>query len=271
MRRTVLIVFALVVVAGAGIVWFTVRKGIESPPDCTVAAVDSSGSVFDLTPEQAGNAATIAAVGLRLGMPDHAVTVAVATALQESKLTNLSSGDRDSAGLFQQRPSQGWGTYAQVTDPVYAATAFYDHLRNLPNWRQLSVTQAAQEVQHSAAPDAYAQWESEARAVAVALVGQTPADLTCHDLTIAAPSTDLATLATAEWGTPTVTGQHDTARGWAISSWLVAHATQLGVDRVSFAGRTWTAASGAWANDTTATDSLTLHQVPASTTTSARG
>lgn len=264
MRRAVLIAFGVVVVVGLGIAWFAIRK-VTPSPGCTVAAVDSPGASFDLSPEQAGNAATIAAVGLRLGMPDHAVTVAVATALQESKLVNLSSGDRDSAGLFQQRPSQGWGTYAQVTDPVYASTAFYEHLRRLPDWRTLSVTEAAQQVQHSGAPDAYAQWESEARAVAVALVGQTPADLTCHDLTIGAPSANLADAALAEWGSSTVAGPHDSARGWAISGWLVAHAARFGVDRVSFGGHTWTAASGVWSLDSSATNSLTLHQVPAAT------
>ncbi|MFL6053788.1 MAG: hypothetical protein ACJ72W_12870 [Actinoallomurus sp.] len=105
-------------------------------------------------------------------MPDHAVTVALATAMQESRLKDLPGGDRDSAGLFQQRPSQGWGTHAQIVDPVHAATAFYQRLKTLPGWKQLSVTEAAQDVQHSATPDAYAQWEPQARAIASALTGE---------------------------------------------------------------------------------------------------
>lgn len=263
-RRVTLVVAVLSVVA-VGVVLLVVRNQTTPSPGCTVAALTAGQSSFTLTPEQADSAATIAAVGLQLGMPDHAVTVALATAMQESRLSNLASGDRDSAGLFQQRPSQGWGTHAQVTDPVYASTAFYDHLRTVPGWQTISVTEAAQLVQHSASPDAYAQWEAEARAVAVALVGQTPAALTCHNLTITAPKQSITSTATAEWGTSTVSGPHTVGRGWAMSMWLVAHATRLGVDQVSFAGQTWTAASGSWTRSGSATDVLTLHQV---TTTS---
>jgi len=260
-RRALLTVAAAVVVGGAAAVWFVVHQPVSQPPGCTVAGIGSSGSTFALTPDQAGNAATIAAVGQQLGMPDHAVTIALATALQESGLANLTSGDRDSAGLFQQRPSQGWGTHAQVTDPVHASTAFYDHLRTVPGWQQLSVTDAAQRVQHSGAPDAYAQWESEARAAAVALTGQTPGALTCHDLAITAPSASIATTAAAEWGTGTISGAHTVARGWALSLWLVAHAQRLGVDRVGFAGWTWTAASGAWSQGGSVADTLSFHQM----------
>jgi hypothetical protein len=260
-RRALLTVAGAAVVVGAAAVWFAVQQPGSQPPGCTVAAIGSTGSTFALTPDQAGNAAAIAAVGQQLGMPDHAVTIALATALQESGLANLTSGDRDSAGLFQQRPSQGWGTHAQVTDPVHASTAFYDHLRTVPGWQQLSVTDAAQQVQHSGAPDAYAQWESEARAVAVALTGQTPGALTCHDLAITAPGAGVADAAAAEWGTSTISGPHTTRRGWALSLWLVAHAQRFGVDRVGFAGWTWTAASGAWSQGGPVVDTLSFHQV----------
>jgi hypothetical protein len=261
-NRAVLLTIVLIVVAGAGAVWFLVRTPFAPQPGCTVAGTTAGSSGFTLSPEQTDSAATIAAVGQRLGLPDHAVTVALATAMQESDLANLPSGDRDSAGLFQQRPSEGWGTYAQVTDPVHASIEFYDHLRALPDWQQLSVTEAAQQVQHSAAPDAYAEWEPEARALAVALTGETAAALTCQNLTINAPSASLPDMAAAEWGTSTLTGPHDTARGWAISSWLVAHATRLGIDRVTFDGRTWTAAAGSWAQAGPTTDTLSLHQAP---------
>ena len=86
----------------------------------------------------------------RRGLPNHAVTVALAAALQESKLYNVNYGDRDSVGIFQQRPSQGWGTPAQLIDPAYAANAFYSHLEKIPTWRTLEVAKAAQLVQHSA-------------------------------------------------------------------------------------------------------------------------
>lgn len=167
-----------------------------------------------------------------------AVTIALATALQESGLRNVPVGDRDSAGLFQQRPSQGWGTRAQVLDPVYASTTFYQRLRAQPGWSQRSVADAAQLVQHSAAPYAYAPWEPLARAVAAALTGERPAALTCRGLTTSAPSASLVTTAVAELGTATLSGAHPAARGWSISSWLVAHASRLGIDRVTFDGRT---------------------------------
>lgn len=250
------VVVALVVVA----VVFVTRLG-NGPvsPYCSVdAAPDTSGQVsatssdvsspshYSFTSEQAGNAATIAAVGMKMGLPPHAVTIALATAWQESKLINLTGGDRDSAGLFQQRPSQGWGTYDQVTDPVHAATAFYQHLVTKSGWQDISVTQAAQEVQHSATPDAYAQWESEARAMASAFTGETQAQLSCHNLAVSPTKQDIATAADQEWGTSAVTGAHDAALGWAIGSWLVAKATQFGIDSVTVGSRTWTAASGTW-------------------------
>lgn len=259
----------VVIVLGAVAVWWVSRRPVKPSPGCVVAAVGSNGAVstdpaagaFDLTPEQAGNAATIAAVGSKMGMPDHAVSVALATALQESKLVNLPGGDRDSAGLFQQRPSQGWGSYAQITDPVSASTAFYRRLQTQANWAQLSVTEAAQLVQHSAAPQAYAQWEDEARTIAMALTGETPAAVSCHDLTVAGPTADLARTADAEWGSSALSGAHNLARDWAIGSWLVAHSVQLGVDSVTVDGRTWTAKSGNWSQTSTADGRVALHQV----------
>jgi cell wall-associated NlpC family hydrolase len=115
--------------------------------------------------EQIPNAKIIVATGIALKVPARGQVVALATALQESGLRNLSYGDRDSLGLFQQRPSQGWGTAEQIQDPVYAATQFYTHLLKLDGWQQLTVAQASQEVQHSAYPDAYAKWEDLATAL----------------------------------------------------------------------------------------------------------
>ncbi len=283
-RKGITITAVLVVLAAAvvfAIVFITNIKGPQLPY-CSVTATgdtastssssSSSGSDhYSFTSEQAGNAATIAAVGTKLGLPPHAVTIALATAWQESKLINLTGGDRDSAGLFQQRPSQGWGTYDQVTDPVHAATAFYQHLIAKPGWDQLSVTEAAQRVQHSATPDAYAQWEPEARAMASALTGETQAQLSCHNLTVAPTKQDIATVADQEWGTASLSGSHDATQGWAIGSWLVAKATQLGIDSVTVGDRTWTAATGDWsassassasgASGGTPAGTVSLHQV----------
>jgi hypothetical protein len=94
-----------------------------------------------------------------LGAPPRAWVIALATAMQESTLRNIPYGDRDSEGLFQQRPSQGWGTQAQVTDPVYATTQFIQRLLAVPGWDAMALTDAAQIVQRSAFPDAYRKWE----------------------------------------------------------------------------------------------------------------
>ena len=133
----------------------------------------------ELDRDQAVNAATIAGVGLHLGMSERAVTVALATAMQESTLHNLDHGDRDSLGLFQQRPSQGWGTQAQVRDPVHAATKFYQGLDATPRWEDMSLTRAAQAVQRSGFPSAYAKHEPRASVLSAALTGHAEAALTC--------------------------------------------------------------------------------------------
>lgn len=128
---------------------------------------------------QVGSAATIISVGVSRGLPVRAWVIAVATAMQESTLRNLPGGDRDSVGLFQQRPSQGWGTVAQLTDPLYAAGKFYDKLVTIPSWQTLSLAEAAQAVQTSAFPDAYAQWEPEAVTLVQTLTGQTGGIAAC--------------------------------------------------------------------------------------------
>lgn len=117
-----------------------------------------------LTAEQLGNAQIIYQVSANMKLPSWAAVVAIATAMQESSLINLTTATNyDSLGLFQQRPSQGWGSAAQVTDPVYASQAFYSRLIKVPNWQSIPLTQAAQAVQRSAYPDAYAQWQSQAQ------------------------------------------------------------------------------------------------------------
>lgn len=131
----------------------------------------AAGSVAGYGAGQVGNAAVIVAVGKRMGVPHRGRVVAVATAMQESALRNLDHGDRDSLGLFQQRPSQGWGTPAQVRNPTYAATRFYQGLLAVPGWQVMSVNNAAQAVQRSGYPDAYAQHEPAARAVVAAVNG----------------------------------------------------------------------------------------------------
>ncbi|AXI85334.1 hypothetical protein SAM9427_04955 [Streptomyces sp. ETH9427] len=134
--------------------------------------VDIEG--LDLPAEQVPNAATIVAAGLSLDVPKKGQIIALATAMQESRLRNLGYGDRDSLGLFQQRPSQGWGSAQQIRDPTYASEQFYKHLLKVDGWQQMTVTQAAQAVQKSGLPDAYAQWENLATALQAAIVKTFP-------------------------------------------------------------------------------------------------
>ena len=124
-----------------------------------------------LSAEQRQNATTIIGVAKQKGAPPRAWLVALATAMQESTLRNINYGDRDSLGLFQQRPSQGWGTPEQVRDPVYAAGKFYDHLVQVPGWDTMRLTDAAQWVQRSAFGEAYQKHEALAVELATALDG----------------------------------------------------------------------------------------------------
>ncbi|GHE14372.1 hypothetical protein [Streptomyces alanosinicus] len=151
--------------------------GATSPDECT--AHDPDGTTVTLDLDQASHAATIAAVAHARGLPEQAVTIALATAIQKSKLRNLSYGDRDSLGLFQQRPSQGWGTPAQISDPVYAVGRFFDALVKVPDYLNLPVTEAAQQVKHSGYPEAYAQHEGMAATLAAVLTGREGPSLSC--------------------------------------------------------------------------------------------
>jgi hypothetical protein len=212
----------------------------------------TANQLYTLSLEQTQNAAIIAAVAAKDQLPDHAVTVALAVSLQESQLDNLPYGDRDSVGLFQQRPSQGWGTQAQLLDPLYAASAFYNRLAQVPGWQGLPLTEAAQAVQLSATPSAYATWEDEARTLAVALTGEVGGSLSCrlNGFAGAAPtSTALGQALAAERGADLLGTPVSGRTGWQIASWAVAHAYTYHLRSVSFAGQTWRSHSGRWASD----------------------
>lgn len=138
----------------------------------TAAAVTSgAGPAGRLDAAQQGTVALIISVGKQRNLPALAWQVAIQAGMQESGLRNLPGGDRDSAGIFQMRPSQGWGTYAQVTDPTYAVNKFYDVLTAIPNWQQQRPGDSAQAVERSAFPLAYNNWEAMA-AFLVQHVGQ---------------------------------------------------------------------------------------------------
>jgi hypothetical protein len=189
--RVTAVVVGLAVVATVAAVGIAVLKATDTlvggaSGDCTVTVGDRT---VEITGEQAENASLIAAIAVRRGLPARAASIALATAYQESKLANIDYGDRDSLGLFQQRPSQGWGTRKQILDPVYSTNAFYDALEQVDGYESLEITVAAQRVQRSAYPDAYADHEADGRALASALTGFSPATFGC-DLDGGAPGAD---------------------------------------------------------------------------------
>jgi peptidoglycan hydrolase-like protein with peptidoglycan-binding domain len=141
------------------------------------------GTTYDsLSEDQKQNARTIIGVGKGAGVPEYGWVIALATSMQESTLLNIDYGDRDSLGLFQQRPSQGWGTESQIMNPVLSSKAFYGVAAHTPNpglldingWQSMTVTQAAQAVQRSCCPNAYARWESLARDIVAHESGAPP-------------------------------------------------------------------------------------------------
>jgi len=149
-------------------------KSLVIPGVATTTPAGTGSTVTLLSGAQEANAKTIITVGRRLGVSDYGIVIALAAAMQESTMRNIDYGDRDSVGLFQQRPSAGWGTVAQLTTPTYAAQLFYGGpsnpnkgktrgLLDIAGWKNMTVTQAAQKVQVSAHPEAYAKWETSAR------------------------------------------------------------------------------------------------------------
>jgi hypothetical protein len=274
MRRSVLVVVMVAVVllvAGGAVAAVTGWLGSGSPHPATarercVASTDAGSAALDA--EQSSNAALIAAVGQARGMSPRAVTIALATAMQESKLRNLDYGDRDSLGLFQQRPSQDWGTAEQIMDPLYSAGEFYRELAKIEGFESMAITEAAQAVQRSGYPDAYAKHEGAARSFASALTGNSPGALVCTFAPAPDRSSPEGLLAAfrSEWGdtaadlasvqapsedVPREGGRvvlrgSDASRAWAYAQWAVAKAGELGVQSVMVDGQTWDRASGEW-------------------------
>ncbi len=269
----VVLLLAGAVTAGL-LVW---RSAFSGTAECTVPGLTIDGSsspAVELTVAQLHHASTINAVGLSRGIPDRGRIIAVATAYQESSLRNRADGDRDSVGLFQQRPSQGWGTKEQIQDPVYASGKFYDALLQVDNWPDLPLTQAAQAVQQSAYPDAYAKWEPQATTLVRSLSGVEPLGLSCEPGGYrptapapnrpAPPGTDGATpqlaaalaAAAAELGGITVRDVTDDGRtatvdvavaeltpdaaGRSLAAWSVAHATGMNITDLTVDDRLWT-------------------------------
>ena len=262
MRRFLWLLTVIIVVAlGAGIYLVVVdQKGrlpIGVPVGKGCRAQTEAGTV-SLYPDQMANAATIAAVGIAKGIPDRGIVVALATSMQESELMNLDYGDRDSLGLFQQRPSQGWGTAEQIRDPHYATAAFYRQLLLTPGWEEMRITEAAQAVQRSAYPEAYDRHAGDAQILGDALLATSTAAISCQKvgeptLRGAAATEVLARDMQADFGRAaepsdsglTIVAEHDRA-GWQLAHWLVARSIGQNVSRVRFGQHEWSLETGQW-------------------------
>ena len=257
----VVAVLALLAAVGAVVTITSFAGKLPSLPLLGRECVVSADGEVRLDAAQMANAATISAVGVRSKMPERAIVVALATAYQESHLENLDDGDRDSVGLFQQRPSQGWGTPQEIKDPRYAADRFYRALKKVKGWKSMRVTDAAQKVQRSAYPNAYEKWADESAVLAKALLGHATGAVEC---TVTGEPTMRGAAAAAaviqgmrlDWGkgltTATATQPGltvdvtDARAGWRFAHWLVAHASENGVERVRFADLEWHAPTGEW-------------------------
>ena len=280
-RRPLTVLTVIVVLlAGAGYAAYSAYQHyvvrLLTVPGCQAG---TGNNAIPLDFGQAADAATIAGVAVRQHLPQQALTIAYATALQEAKLENPSNGDLDSVGIFQQRPSQGWGTAAQLQDPAYAATAFFKALVQVPDYTSLPVDQAAQDVQRSADGSAYEQYAQTGAALA-AYYTATPHAVTCWynpqtqasnlgisaKLNLKAADSGLTdafgqpgagqavqAISTARAGT-SGTFKVPAASGWAVANWLVANAGNYGITQVRYSGYQWTAGltETSWQTDSTA-------------------
>lgn len=212
-------------------------------PGCTITTETEE---FTLDAEQSANAATIAAVAYRRGIPERAITVAFTAAQQESKIRSLDYGDRDSLGIFQQRPSQGWGSQESIMDPVRSTNRFYRALIAIPGWEKLPLAVAAQEVQRSADGSAYEKWEGRALALTQAL--NDPSLIACRfhkfGTPIHTPAVDVIASASKEWGKITAkhSGRVITITSWQrtrVALWFMTHASELGVTQLRWNQMEW--------------------------------
>jgi hypothetical protein len=266
----VLVVGVIVGIGAYGLhsLWSSVKSRFTAD-SCTVGS-------YDLDPSQASVASTVVAAvtTYRVHLPDRAAVLVLAAALQESKLTNIppGQGDRDSVGVLQQRPSQGWGggDANKLTDVTEATKEFLDHLVKVPHWQRRPLAEVVQDVQISADGSLYAQHEPEAAALANALLGRTPAGISCDFAapTQVASATRVATLAGKQLGleTPTAVDRHVVrvpGAHWQTAAWFVANADRLGIEKVAYAGREWSRGHG-WQKSATATKAAvtaTMHQL----------
>jgi hypothetical protein len=241
---TILLVLAVGGTLGVRALWHLAQSHFTAE-GCTIGS-------YDLDTAQAAVASSMVGVVTRRALPERAAVLVLAAGLQESKLRNISPGasDRDSVGVLQQRPSQGWGTQTQLTDVRFATGAFLDALVAVPRWQQLDLAVAVQDVQVSADGSAYAQHEAEAKALSDALMGIAPAAITCSFQKPAQVAT--ATVVATQLARDLPVNPPSTAKStvsvpgakWQTAAWFVANADRLGIDKVAYAAKQWTRAKG---------------------------
>ena len=243
------VALAIVIAAGIGVFSWLRNRGLTEPvpgQQRCVATANNRSTVVDL--DQAHFASIIAGVSVRRGLPPRAASIAIATAYQETGIRNLEYGDRDSVGLFQQRPSQGWGTKQQLMDPDFAAGKFYDALVKIENWETADINDVAQQVQRSGYPEAYRDHEADARVLASNLTGQSPAGFSCLDRTGAAGDVKalrsslkqtFGKLNDSADGSVITIRAGSNKRAWAYANFAVANAMYYGVTTVKIGNRLW--------------------------------
>jgi len=244
------LVVALVLVAAVGGTFAWLRNlGVASPVPGEQRCVATAGnSSVALSLDQAHFTSIIVGMSVRRGLAPRAASIAMATAYQETGIRNLDYGDRDSVGLFQQRPSQGWGSEKQLMDPYYATGKFYDALVKVDDWEKGDITEVAQKVQRSGYPEAYRDHETDGRVLASALTGETPAAFSCLErqqtagdaaaLVRSLNKTFGKTGAEREGGVITIKAK-STERAWAYASHAVANSKQFGLVTAEVAGLRW--------------------------------
>lgn len=242
----VMVVALLLIVGVLVVVRVTGASGPLPGEERCVGRAGGNAVAVDL--DQAHYASVIVGLTVRRDLPPRAGSIAMATVYQETGIRNLDYGDLDSIGLFQQRPSQGWGTKIQLLDPYYSTGKFYDKLVKIKGWQNDDITTIAQRIQISAHPDAYRAHEQDGRVLASTLAGQTPASFSCLVRGGASgQSAELKSALSKTFGVkPSGSGNTVTVKAattdaaWAYAHFSVANAKQYGITTVEAGGRSWT-------------------------------
>ena len=243
------IALVLLIAIGVGGFLFLRSRGLTGPAPgqqrCVASANERSVSI-DL--EQAQYASIIVGLSVKRGLPPRAASIAMATVYQETGIRNLDYGDSDSVGLFQQRPSQGWGTRKQLLDPYYATGKFYETLVKIDDWENGDITEVAQQIQRSSYPDAYSDHEEDARVLASALTGHSPTGFSCLERE-GNPGKTRALVSSIEKTFGKVQDQTrakvigidagSSTLAWAYGSYALANSQRYGVVSVKVGGHQW--------------------------------